>query len=176
MRSLLCLPDEDDDEARREIADLLETVARDRKPLPDRKEPQRRLAAGQPFTSRMTVGEWLDSWIASRKSIRRTTQHGYASHSRLHLKPRIGRVRLDRLNLTHLIRMFDAIADENEVIAAENQARREQVARHLGQAEQARRLRRVPGWPRRVNAQLRMGSSARTVVGRVGLEPTADGL
>lgn len=47
----------------------------------------------------------------------------------MHLKPRIGRVRLDRLNVGHLVEMFDAIADENEVIAAENEARREQIAR-----------------------------------------------
>ncbi|WP_416069858.1 hypothetical protein [Streptomyces sp. AK02-01A] len=44
-----------------------------------------------------------------------TTANGYASHIRVHLKPRIGHVRLDRLNVRHLVEMFDAIADANEV-------------------------------------------------------------
>ncbi|KJK54727.1 integrase, partial [Saccharothrix sp. ST-888] len=80
------------------------------------------------LTSRLTVGEWLDMWLASKKT-RKTTTNGYESHVRVHLKPRIGHIRLSRLNVGHLVEMFDAIADENETIAAENQARREQVAR-----------------------------------------------
>lgn len=38
-------------------------------------------------------------------------------------------MRLDRLNVGHLVEMFDGIADDNETIAAENRARREQIAR-----------------------------------------------
>lgn len=37
----------------------------------------------------------------------------------MHLKPRIGHVRLDRLNVGHLVEMYDGIADANEVIQAE---------------------------------------------------------
>ncbi|GLV89770.1 hypothetical protein Slala04_12240 [Streptomyces lavendulae subsp. lavendulae] len=40
------------------------------------------------------------------------------SHTKMHLKPRIGHLRLDRLNVGHLIEMFGPIADENEAIAA----------------------------------------------------------
>ena len=67
--------------------------------------------------------------VADAKKTRTTTTNGYGCHIRVHLKPRIGHVRLDRLNVGHLVEMFDAIADENEVISAENQARREQIAR-----------------------------------------------
>ncbi len=78
--------------------------------------------------SDMTVGEWLDSWLNAKKT-RRTTTRGYASHIENHLKPRIGHIRLDRLNVGHIQEMFDAIKDHNEVILAENSARRAQVAR-----------------------------------------------
>ncbi|KJK44200.1 integrase, partial [Saccharothrix sp. ST-888] len=83
---------------------------------------------GQSLTSRLTVGEWLDMWLASKKT-RKTTTNGYDSHVRVHLKPRIGHIRLSRLNVAHLVEMLHAIADENETIAPANQARREQVAR-----------------------------------------------
>lgn len=74
------------------------------------------------------MGEWLDQWLLAKKS-RKTTLNGYASHIRVHLKPRIGHVRLDRLNVGHLVEMYDGIADANEVIQAENLERREQIAR-----------------------------------------------
>lgn len=76
----------------------------------------------------MTLGEWLDFWFANKKT-RATTNNGYGSHIRVHLKPRIGHLRLDRLTVGHLEDMFAAIADESDVIRAANTARREQEAR-----------------------------------------------
>jgi hypothetical protein len=81
-----------------------------------------------PLDGKTTVGEWLDTWLAGKKT-RKTTTNGYESHIRVHLKPRLGHLRLDRLNGGHLVEMFDAIADANETIAAENRARRERAAR-----------------------------------------------
>jgi len=74
------------------------------------------------------VGEFLDQWAAGKRR-RPGTLSGYKGHIRNHLKPRIGYLRVDRLNLGHLVAMFDAITDANEEIEAENQARREQVER-----------------------------------------------
>ncbi|GHC37860.1 site-specific integrase [Streptomyces cinnamoneus] len=128
VRALLALPDTDDAEGQHRIAELLEKVAADKAPLPDLEETRRKFRTGQSLTAHITVGEWLDEWMASKK-VRKTTANGYTSHIRVHLKPRIGHLRLDRLNVGHLVEMFDGIADDNEVIAAENQARREQVAR-----------------------------------------------
>ncbi|ORT54721.1 site-specific integrase [Streptomyces sp. CB03238] len=128
VRALLALADTDDSDAQARIAELLEKVAADKTPLPDIEATRRRLKQGLDLTGRLTVGEWLDYWLAAKKR-RKTTLNGYASHIRVHLKPRVGHVRLDRLNVGHLVAMFDAIADQNEVIAAENQARREQIAR-----------------------------------------------
>ncbi|MFD4604085.1 tyrosine recombinase XerC [Streptomyces sp. NPDC058464] len=128
VRSLLALADKDDPDLLQRLVDMLEEVATEKVPLPAIEETRRRLRAGLALRGSLTVGEWLDQWFAAKKR-RKTTLNGYASHIRVHLKPRIGHVRLDRLNVGHLVEMFDAIADENEVIAAENEARREQIAR-----------------------------------------------
>ncbi|MEW1676000.1 tyrosine-type recombinase/integrase [Streptomyces noursei] len=128
IRALIGLADADAPEDLARIAELLEKVGDEKAPLPDVEATRRRLRHGLDLTSRLTVGEWLDDWFSAKK-VRKTTANGYASHIRVHLKPRIGGIRLDRLNVRHLVEMFDAIADENEVIAAENAARREQVAR-----------------------------------------------
>ncbi|MFJ2580005.1 tyrosine recombinase XerC [Kitasatospora aureofaciens] len=127
VRAVLALAKDDPDAARR-VGDLLAAVAKDRAPVPSTEEVKRRLGVGIPLDGKMTVADWLDTWLAGKKT-RKNTTNGYESHIRVHLKPRIGHLRLDRLNAGHLVEMFDAIADENEAIAAENQARREQVAR-----------------------------------------------
>lgn len=128
VRALLALADADDPDSVERVVHLLERVVDDKAPLPPVDEIRRRLRAGIDLRGGTTVGEWLDLWLASKKS-RRTTLNGYTSHITVHLKPRIGHVRLDRLNVGHLVEMFDAIADANEVIAAENEARRAQIAR-----------------------------------------------
>ncbi|MFF7340775.1 tyrosine recombinase XerC [Streptomyces sp. NPDC008163] len=128
VRALLALADMDDHDSLQRLVTLLEEIGNEKAPLPDVEETRRRLRAGLGLRGSLTVGEWLDAWFASKKR-RRTTLNGYASHIRVHLKPRIGHIRLDRLNVGHLVEMFDGIADDNEVITAENQARREQTAR-----------------------------------------------
>lgn len=127
IRAILDLAAGDED-AERRVGDLLANVMKRRTPIPDRDEVSRRLGVGVPLDGKMTVGEWLDVWLASKKT-RKTTTNGYRSHIEVHLKPRIGHLRLDRLGVGHLVEMFDAIDADNEVIAAENQARREQIAR-----------------------------------------------
>ncbi|MFI1713420.1 tyrosine recombinase XerC [Streptomyces litmocidini] len=128
VRSLLALADADDPDSLQRLVTLLEEIADEKAPLPEIEETRRRLRAGLGLRGSLTVGEWLDSWFASKKR-RKTTLNGYSSHIRVHLKPRIGHIRLDRLNVGHLVEMFDGIADDNEVTTAENRARREQVAR-----------------------------------------------
>lgn len=131
VRALLDLPDGDDTEAQILVGDLLEAVSgKSKAPLPDLAETRRRLVRGQKLTATMTVGDLLDEWLdVKRKSRRATTLNGYESHVRLHLRPALAAYRLDRLSVGHCQQMFDAIDDANETIAAENQARREQVER-----------------------------------------------
>ncbi|MFJ4712679.1 site-specific integrase [Streptomyces sp. NPDC088785] len=118
----------DDDADQIRVGDYLAEVQRTRAPIPEAADVQRKLGVGVPLDGKMTVGDWLDVWMASKKT-RPTTNHGYASHIRVHLKPALGHLRLDRLGVQHVEAMFDAIDERNETTQAENAARREQVAR-----------------------------------------------
>ncbi|NEC90444.1 site-specific integrase [Streptomyces sp. SID12501] len=127
LQGILDLPGDDEDAARR-VGDLLQDVMRRRLDIPEPVEVSRKLGVGVPLDGRTTVGDWLDQ-VMAKKATRTTTNHGYESHIRVHLKPAIGHLRLDRLGVGHVQDMFDAIDDRNDVTAAENAARHEQVAR-----------------------------------------------
>ncbi|MFJ8154850.1 tyrosine-type recombinase/integrase [Streptomyces sp. NPDC094468] len=127
IRAILDLPGDDEDGQRR-VGDLLAELQQTRGPIPDPTEVSRKLGVGVPLDGKMLVGDWLDH-VMKNKATRATTNRGYDSHIRVHLKPGIGHLRLDRLGVGHVQDMFNAIDDRNDVIRAENQARREQVAR-----------------------------------------------
>ncbi|MCF3960586.1 site-specific integrase [Streptomyces fuscigenes] len=127
IRAILDLAGQEEDELRR-VGDLLAAVQKDRQDIPDPIAISRKLGVGVPLDGKMTMGQWLEVWLDSKKS-RPTTLYGYASHVRYHLTPRIGHIRLDKLNVGHLDTLFAEIEEANEVILAENQARREQEAR-----------------------------------------------
>lgn len=104
-------------------------MSRDKKaPLPDLADTRARLRHGRVLSSSLTIGEWLDKWLASKRTKKKTIT-GYESIIRVHLKPGLGHLRLDRLSVGHLDDFFAAINERNETIVAENQARREQEAR-----------------------------------------------
>ncbi|MGW6743741.1 site-specific integrase [Streptomyces sp. NPDC055025] len=127
VRALLGLPDKDDADGQARIGDLLETVSKDKKaPLPELEEVRLRYSTGQPLTSRTTVGEWLDEWMGGKRG-RPTAIDRDEINVRVHLKPRIGHHRLDRLRVSHLSEMFQAIADANEEISEANVQRRQAV-------------------------------------------------
>ncbi|WP_406861454.1 site-specific integrase [Streptomyces sp. HUAS MG47] len=131
VRALLGLAESDDPEALAQIAQLLETVAAEKAPLPNIESTRRRLSHGLDLISRLTVGEWLDMWLAGKKG-RQSAISRDESNIRVHLKPRIGHLRLDRLRVSHLSEMFEAIAEDNVEIAEGNAARRkafEELAR-----------------------------------------------
>ncbi|MGW0865779.1 site-specific integrase [Streptomyces sp. NPDC002611] len=127
LQAILDLPGDDPTEQQR-VGDLLADISRRRADIPQADEVKRRLGVGVPLDGKMTVGDWLDHVMAN-KATRTTTNHGYSSHIRVHLKPALGHLRLDRLGVGHVQDMFNAINDRNDVIRAENTARREQEAR-----------------------------------------------
>ncbi|NUS74957.1 MAG: tyrosine-type recombinase/integrase [Streptomyces sp.] len=127
VRAILDLAGDDPDDARR-VGDFLQEISSSRSEIPDPAEVSRKIGVGVPLDGKITVGEWLDRWMA-RKKTRVTTNAAYNSHIRTHLKPRIGHIRLDRLSVGHVADMFDAIADESDALRAANEARREQVER-----------------------------------------------
>jgi integrase len=150
VRALLAIPDKDDDEGRDAIAALLVQVAADSKqPIPDHEEMIRRLRTGQSLVSRMTVGEWLDQWLPGKR-IRKTSRRHYESAIRVHLKPLIGHVPLNRLRVSHLNEMFAKIAENNDEIISANAARRavddarKQATRRAEQRALRAQLREMP--------------------------------
>ncbi|MFD4256438.1 tyrosine-type recombinase/integrase [Streptomyces sp. NPDC058534] len=128
VRALLAIPDEDDPAGHLAISDMLEKCATAKEPLPDYDETRRRLAAGQALNPKMTVSEWLDLWLGGKKRLRAGGYARYEVDVRIHLKPHLGQIRLDKLNVPHLDRMFDAINEANIEIQEQNAQRQSAVA------------------------------------------------
>lgn len=58
----------------------------------------------------LTVGQFLDDWLAGKQSLRPSTALSYATHIRLYLSPYLGVLRLDALRSLHIERMYREIA------------------------------------------------------------------
>ena len=124
VRALMAIPEEDDAWGRTQISDLLEDCVKEKTPLPDYDETRRRFQTGQSLNSKTTVGEWLDTWLAGRKRLRRGGASRYECDIRVHLKPHLGHLRLDKLRVHHIDKMFDAINERNIEIQEQNAQRR----------------------------------------------------
>ncbi|MGW0711631.1 tyrosine-type recombinase/integrase [Streptomyces sp. NPDC002643] len=124
VRALLDIPDSDDPAGQLAVSDMLENCAKSKEPLPNYDETRRRLAAGQALNPKMTVAEWLDLWLAGKKRLRVGGHKRYETDIRVHLKPHLGEIRLDRLSVPHLDRMFDSINEMNIEIQEQNAQRR----------------------------------------------------
>ncbi|MEV6523131.1 tyrosine-type recombinase/integrase [Longispora sp. NPDC051575] len=100
-----------------QIADMLKNASAGI-PLPERDEVARRVKAGVSPTSAVLTGDYLNSWLISRK-IDANTKVAYGGHIRNHINPNISHVPLDKLRVTHLETMFAAIEERNaEILAA----------------------------------------------------------
>ena len=74
-----------------------------------------------------SVGEWLEEWLAAKKKLRPGTVRSYASHVRLYYQPHIGHVSIDRLRVSDVASVFEAIEELNEAIASGDPARQAAV-------------------------------------------------
>ncbi|OCC11477.1 site-specific integrase [Streptomyces sp. PTY087I2] len=124
VRALMAIPERDDAWGRTQISDMLEDCVKEKTPLPDYDETRRRFQAGQTLNSKITVAEWLDFWLAGRRRLRRTGAKRYECSIRVHLKPHLGHLRLDKLRVHHIDTMFDAINERNIEIQEQNAQRR----------------------------------------------------
>ena len=125
VRALLAIPDDDDCEGTENISALLAHVCANKEPIPDYEETRKRLRTGQVLTRSITVGEWLDQWMTEeRGQHRKATNVSYESHVRLYLKPHLAAIRLNRLQVGHVVKMFQVIEDHNEEIEANNADRK----------------------------------------------------
>ena len=66
----------------------------------------------------LTVGDWLECWLASRTSPAASTLRGYAGHIRVYLAPCLGQVLLAELSAAHVQAMFAAIIRQHQVAGA----------------------------------------------------------
>jgi len=120
IEQLLDIPEEGPagDQAREEILRAVRRALKTKTALPDYDEARRRHQSGQALNATMTVGQWLDEWLAGRRTIRKSTRRSYEAHVRLYLKPHLGHLPIDRLRVVHIAAMFDAIDADNEFIRA----------------------------------------------------------
>jgi integrase len=116
-RGLLAL--DPDPAVRRRITELMLSVIKDTGQLPDTEEVRRKVRTHQDLNRHVSVGEWLEEFLRRKRSIEPTTRRSYESHIRLYLIPYLGDLRLDRLRVSDIAGMFDAIEEFNDIIATE---------------------------------------------------------
>ncbi len=81
-------------------------------------EQMRKLQSGSPAarvqSKATTLGEFLDSWLAdvAKPAIRATTLDNYERVIKLHIKPRIGGVQLQKLTAGHVEWLYSRMADD----------------------------------------------------------------
>lgn len=177
VRALLDIAEDGDDEGQREIAETLLKAVAEGQPLPEYDEVKRKFRTGVSLVRELTVGEWLDQWLAGLR-IRKSGIARYEVDVRVHLKPHLGHHKLSRLRISHISKMFADIDEKNEETIAANAARRQvderrrdAWARKAGRAEQlavVAELRSLPPFKRptglatqhRIRATLRTSLNA----------------
>ncbi|MDQ2874602.1 MAG: site-specific integrase [Actinomycetota bacterium] len=99
-----------DEDTRARIGDMIISVRRGGQ-LPAVEDVRRRLGLGlDPASAGITVGEWLDTWLAGRQRVKRpSTARSYEMHVRVWLKPQLGHLPLERLNSGHIEGLFTTI-------------------------------------------------------------------
>jgi integrase len=78
---------------------------------------RRRLGVGGELDRSLTVGQWLEQWLAGKRKLRDSTARGYRQHVDHYLSPLLGHLPLDRLSEGHISDMFDLIGEWNDEIA-----------------------------------------------------------
>ena len=117
-RDLLAIAPPGDVEGRIQIADVIQRAVKATRQLPDPAAVRKATRLGHdPGAAQVTVGQWLDEWLAAKKDLRSGTVRSYEPHIRLYLKPHIGHIRLNRLRVADVASVFDAIDERNDAIA-----------------------------------------------------------
>ena len=61
----------------------------------------------------ITVGEWLDTWLKEYKiNLRPETKSSYEMHIRVHLKPDLGKIRLNKLTTHQIQHLYNKLINE----------------------------------------------------------------
>ncbi|MEV6157811.1 hypothetical protein AB0L53_46485 [Nonomuraea sp. NPDC052129] len=108
----------DGHQARTEILDMIKAAHKKEAPLPDYDELRRKYNGGQRLSS-MLFGDFFESCMAEHErtgDIRKTTLMSYRSHYKEHLKEVLAQVRMDRLWVSALQKVFTRIDEKNAAI------------------------------------------------------------
>jgi hypothetical protein len=109
-RELLAIAADDDLEGRIKIADAIQRAVKTTRQLPDPAYVRKAARLGHdPAVPQVTVGQWLDQWLASKKNLRNGTVRSYEPHIRLYYKPLIDHIRLNRLRVADVASVLEAI-------------------------------------------------------------------
>ncbi|MER6007971.1 tyrosine-type recombinase/integrase [Nonomuraea angiospora] len=113
-RALLAL--DEDPQVRRKITELMLATLKDTRALPPVEEVRRKVRTHQDLNPTVTVAEWMTEFLRRKRKIDQTTRRSYEAHIRLYFTPYLGDIRLDRLRVSDIGGMFDAIEEFNDVI------------------------------------------------------------
>jgi integrase len=106
-----------DQRMRAQIGDLIATTKRGQS-LPAVEDVRQRIGLGlDPGSPGMTTGQWLESWLAGRRTIRPSVERSYRQHIDTWLVPHLGHIPLERLTAAHISAMFTAISTYNAELA-----------------------------------------------------------
>ncbi len=92
----------------------------------------------------LTVGEYLQTWLAGKRQLRPTTRRNYQTHIRRYLQPALGPVRLAELTPEHIDRLYSDLIDGRYVGATP--ATVQHVHRTLRSALNTAVRRRLVAW------------------------------
>ena len=104
---LLEVPDVDDDAGRMQIVEMIRDAYKRYRQLPEYEDVRLRFAAGVSLVRHQTTGEWLDQWLAGKRGVARNTYRSYEGHIRLHLRPYVAQVPLEKLRRAHIRAAYD---------------------------------------------------------------------
>ncbi|MEV4581530.1 tyrosine-type recombinase/integrase [Nonomuraea jabiensis] len=107
---------DEDPHVRRKITELMLTTLKGTRALPAVEEVRRKVRTHQDLNPTVTVAEWMSEFLRRKRKIDATTRRSYEAHIRLYFTPYLGDIRLDRLRVSDVAGMFDAIEEFNDVI------------------------------------------------------------
>jgi integrase len=75
------------------------------------RDAQARQQAGVAAVEGVTVNEFLDTWLSSKRKLRETTRRNYRTHIRRYLRPALGGLRLADLAPHHIDQLYSDLID-----------------------------------------------------------------
>ncbi|MCS7477495.1 tyrosine-type recombinase/integrase [Umezawaea endophytica] len=106
-----------DDRIQRRIASTIIERSKRGGTLPSVDEVRQKYGAGlDPIAPSMTLGQWLDEWLTTKRRASESTVESYRDRIELVWKPHLGEMPLDRLSGSHIVGVLDWFERRNRVI------------------------------------------------------------